>query len=163
MEKAQPYIDAGLDETFAIAIAQGVNSDRVIRLWEADWRKQYPDDDPLIRRILSPEDYITTEDGEWLNGKRSDHERLVLACIDGVVDIDFAKALLDGGFDKHPAAVINVLDGGEPELIATIRGLEGVQNLPPGIGFKVERKLSWDEEKRRRQRSANSLKNPITR
>ena len=44
--------------------------------------------------------------------------------------------------------MIDVLDGGEPELIARIRRLEGVQNLPPGIGFKVERKLSWDEEKK---------------
>ena len=109
-EKAQPYIDAGMDEAFAIAIAQGVDSDRVIQLWEADWRKQYPDDDPLIKRILSPDDSLTIEDGEWLNGKRSDHERLVFACIDGVVEIDFAKALLEGGFDDHPDAVIDVLD-----------------------------------------------------
>ena len=150
-EKAQPYIDAGMDEAFAIAIAQGVDSERVIRLWEADWRKQYPDDDPLIRRILSPDNSLTIEDGEWLNGKRSDHERLVFACIDRVVEIDFAKALLEGGFDDHPDAVIDVLDGGEPELIARIRRLEGVQNLPPGIGFKVERKLSWDEEKKERR------------
>ena len=38
-EKAQPYINAGMDEAFAIAIAQSVDSDKVIRLWEADWRK----------------------------------------------------------------------------------------------------------------------------
>ena len=57
--------------------------------------------------------------------------------------------------------MIDVLDGGEPELIARIRRLEGVQNLPPGIGFKVERKLSWDEEKKERREkqlgSDNSL------
>lgn len=150
-EKAKPYINSGLDEGFAFAIVSGVPGEKVLQLWESDWRKQYPNDDPLIKRILSVDNTLSVEDGKWLNEKRSDHERLVFACIDGVVETDFAKALLDGGFDDHPDAVIDVLDGGEPELIARIRKLENVQNLPPGLGFKVERKLSWDEEKKERR------------
>lgn len=136
--KAQPYINSGLRDDFAIAIAKGVDSDEVMALWEMEWWKQYPEDDILILKMLSKgEDSILIKDGEWLNNIRSDHERLALSCIHGQIEIDFAKALLSGGFGKYPEAVNDVLDGGEPELIARIRKLESCENLPPGLDKKV--------------------------
>ena len=136
--KARPYINSGLRDDFAIAIAKGVDSDEVMALWEMEWWKQYPEDDILILKMLSKdEDSILIKDGEWLNNIRSDHERLALSCIHGQIEIDFAKALLSGGFGKYPEAVNDVLDGGEPELIARIRKLESYENLPPGLDKKV--------------------------
>ena len=136
--KARPYINSVLRDDFAIAIAKGVDSDEVMALWEMEWRKQYPKDDILILKMLSKdEDSILIKDGEWLNNIRSDHERLALSCIHGQIEIDFAKALLSGGFGKYPEAVNDVLDGGEPELIARIRKLESYENLPPGLDKKI--------------------------
>ena len=136
-KKAQPYINSGLAENFAVAIAKGIDSEKVMALWESEWWKQYPDDDLLILKMLSKENPISIEDGEWLNDIRSDHERLVMSCIHELIDIAFAKALIDGGFGKYPDAVNDVLDGGEPELIARMRNLKDYRNLPPGLGSKV--------------------------
>ena len=69
-QKAQPYIDAGLAEPFALAIARGVDDSEVMDLWEAKWWKQYPPEDILICSILDGE--LTEEEGRYLNEIRSD-------------------------------------------------------------------------------------------
>ena len=130
-EKVSIYVRAGLDEEFAKSIVNGANPDDILDLWEADWRKQYPSDDPLISAILTSK--LTNDDGYWLNSIRSDHELIVLLCADGHITIDFAKALLDSGFDKHPEAVIDVLQGAEPSIIARIRKIEINGELPPAL------------------------------
>ena len=130
-DKLSIYIRAGLDEEFAKSIVNGADPDDILDLWEADWRKQYPSDDPLIAAILASK--LTNEDGSWLNSKRSDHEMIVLLCADGHITIDFAKALLDSGFDKHPEAVIDVIQGADPSIIARIRKIEISGELPPAL------------------------------
>jgi len=160
LRKAQPYINSGLDENFAIAIAEGVAGEKVLKLWEMEWWKQYTSDDILVVRMLSKENSISIEDGEWLSNTRSDHERLVMAVCDGSIEVDFARALLDGGFEKHQDAVNDVLDGGDPVWIARIRKLKNTENLPPPLGFKVTRKLTWDETKQKRVESQKKIKDP---
>ena len=130
-DKISIYVRAGLDEEFAKSIVNGADPNDILDLWEADWRKQYPSDDPLIAAILASK--LTNEDGNWLNSKRSDHEMIVLLCADGHITIDFAKALLDSGFYKHPEAVIDVIQGAEPSIIARIRKIEINGELPPAL------------------------------
>jgi hypothetical protein len=44
--------------------------------------------------------------------------------------------LLESGFDEHPDAVLNVLEGADPALIARIRGME-VKDVPPPLGVRI--------------------------
>lgn len=135
-KKAQPYIDSGLAEPFAMAIVEGTDDDEVLNLWEADWWKQYPAEDILIVSVLSGQH--TESDGQYMNSVRSNHERLSLCCVVKDVTIDWARALLESGFDDHPDAVNSVLDGGEPRIVARIRKMKvNSETLPPGLGKSV--------------------------
>lgn len=136
-EAAIPYINSGLAEPFAIAIARDVSLiDQILDLWEQDWWKQYPPEDILVCAVLDGE--LSEDDGRWLNDIRSDHERLALSCVKKEIDLDWARALLDAGFLKHPEAVPDVLDGGHPVAIARIRRIKvDAELLPPQLGFKV--------------------------
>ena len=140
-QKAQPYIDAGLAEPFALAIARGVDDSEVMDLWEAKWWKQYPPEDILICSILDGE--LTEEEGRYLNEIRSDHDRLAMSCVDKTISIEWARALLDAGYMRYPEAVPQVLDGGDPRIIARIRKLDiKVDLLPPTLGKKLPEKPS---------------------
>ena len=136
-EAAIPYINSGLAEPFAIAIARDVSLiDQILDLWEQDWWKQYPPEDILVCAVLDGE--LSEDDGRWLNDIRSDHERLALSCVKKEIELDWARALLDAGFLKHPEAVPDVLDGGHPVAIARIRRIKvDAELLPPQLGFKL--------------------------
>jgi len=117
---AEPYIEAGLGEPFAHAIAKDpAVTDSVMDLWEADWWKQYDVDDILIVSVLKG--VLKEDDAKWLNTVRSDHEDLVLACIDGTCTTDWARALLGSGFLGDSDGVSAALSGAEPKTIARIR------------------------------------------
>ena len=67
-------------------------------------------------------------------------QRIVLSffIIPIAVTIDWARALLESGFDDHPDAVNSVLDGGEPRIVARIRKMKvNSETLPPGLGKSV--------------------------
>lgn len=127
--KSQPYIDAGLGPAFALAIAKGTPDGEVMDLWEADWWKQYDDEDMLIVAVL--DGTLTEEQGRYLNGIRSDHERLALTCVENPDMIAWADALLECGFNKVPDAVNNVLDGGQPHIVARIREMKIDAEITP--------------------------------
>lgn len=151
-KKAAPYMHAGLAEPFAMAIARGVDEGEVMDLWESDWWKQYPADDELIVSVLKGEH---GEDiARTINDFRGEHPELAHACIVKDVKVDWATMLLDAGFDEHPEAVVNVLCGGEPPLVARIRKMDvNNEGLPPGVGMildpiqlEAERKAKQEEE-----------------
>lgn len=151
-KKAAPYMHAGLAEPFAMAIARGVDEGEVMDLWESDWWKQYPADDELIVSVLKGEH---GEDvARTINEFRGEHPELAHACIVKDVKVDWATMLLDAGFDEHPEAVVNVLCGGEPPLVARIRRMKvDNEGLPPGVGMiidpiqlEAERKAKQEEE-----------------
>lgn len=151
-KKAAPYMHAGLAEPFAMAIARGVDEGEVMDLWESDWWKQYPADDELIVSVLKGEH---GEDvARTINEFRGEHPELAHACIVKDVKVDWATMLLDAGFDEHPEAVVNVLCGGEPPLVARIRKMKvDNEGLPPGVGMiidpiqlEAERKAKQEEE-----------------
>lgn len=127
--KLKPYMKAGLAEPFAHAIVSGIDAEQVMDLWESDWWKQYPPDDPLVLFVLSGN--ITEAQGKYLNSIRSDHRRLFNAVLLEEVSIEWAQALLNCGFDSSPEAVEDVLDGGEPAIIARIRKLTIDKNTVP--------------------------------
>ena len=127
--KSQPYIEAGLGPAFALAIAKGTPDGEVMDLWEADWWKQYDDEDMLIVAVL--DGTLTEEQGRYLNGIRSDHERLALTCVENPDMIAWADALLECGFNKVPDAVNNVLDGGQPHIVARIRKMKIEAEITP--------------------------------
>ena len=127
--KSQPYIEAGLGPAFALAIAKGTPDEEVMDLWEADWWKQYDDEDMLIVAVL--DGTLTEEQGRYLNGIRSDHERLALTCVENPDMIAWADALLECGFNKVPDAVNNVLDGGQPRIVARIRKMKIDAEITP--------------------------------
>ena len=135
MEKARPYINSGLRDDFAMAIVNGTDSNQIMDLWDAEWWKQYPEDDKLLRAVLDGS--FTVAEGEWLNNIRSDHSRLVMSCIERLCDIAYAKQLIESGFDKFPDAINDILDGGTPSLIARIRKLDFSCDLP-GLDYKIE-------------------------
>jgi hypothetical protein len=131
-EKAIPYISAGLAEPFALAIANGTKSEEVLDLWESKWWKQYEATDILICSVL--DGTITEDEGKWLNSVRSDHERLALTCVENPDMMEWARTLLENGFDSTPDAVNEALDGGEPVIIARIRNMEvDKELLPPAL------------------------------
>jgi hypothetical protein len=151
-KKAAPYMHAGLAEPFAMAIARGVDEGEVMDLWESDGWKQYPADDELIVSVLKGEH---GEDvARTINEFRGEHPELAHACIVKDVKVDWATMLLDAGFDEHPEAVVNVLCGGEPPLVARIRQMKvDNEGLPPGVGMiidpiqlEAERKAKQEEE-----------------
>lgn len=151
-QKAQPYIDAGLAEPFALAIARGVDDVEVMDLWEAEWWKQYPPEDILICSILDGE--LTEEEGRYLNDIRSDHDRLAMSCVDKTISIEWARALLDAGYMEYPEAVPQILDGGDPRIIARIRKLDvKVDLLPPTLGKKITRKNESKTQKKKTTKS----------
>ena len=135
MEKARPYINSGLRDDFAMAIVKGSDSEQIMNLWDAEWWKQYPEDDKLLRSVL--DGLFTVDEGEWLNNIRSDHSRLVMSCIERLCDIAYAKQLVESGFGEHPGAINDILDGGKPSLIARIRKLDISCELP-GLDYKIE-------------------------
>lgn len=131
-EKAKPYLDLGLDEKFAIAIAKGGNGKEIVKLWQSDWWQQYSTDDQLIQAVLKNK--ITNEGAQYLNSIRSDFHELVSACLSGKVSIDWVKAILSAGFNESPEGVKAILDGGDPEVIAMLLKLKiNVSLLPPAL------------------------------
>jgi hypothetical protein len=132
IDKAEPYINSGLAEPFALAIVNGVSSEDVLDLWEASWWKQYPPDDVLIVSVL--EGVHTEEDARKINTFRGEHPELGTAAIKKSISVEWASMLLDAGFEEHPEAVRDVLKGGNPSIIARIRQMEiNHEALPPEL------------------------------
>ena len=137
LEKAEPYIRSGLGEAFALAIVRGVNDGQVLDLWESTWWRQYPEDDVLIVSVLEGEH--SEDDARTINEFRGEHPELALACINKQVAVNWAIMLLDSGFEEHPDAVRDILDGGEPHIVARIRRMKvDKKAIPPGLGEKIK-------------------------
>jgi cold shock protein len=138
-KKAALYINAGLDEQFAWAIANGIDHKEIMDMWESEWWKQYDDKDALIIAVLNGK--LTQEQGKWLNSIRSDHERLALTCVENPDMIEWATIILDTEFNKHPELIEGILDGGEPEVLARIVNMKIDKDLlPPALKNSVELK-----------------------
>jgi len=129
---AQPYIEAGLPKTFAIAIGKGVDPAEVLSLWESEWWKQYPDDDPLLVSVLDGK--FTEDDARYVNDIRSDHDLLAAACIQQKITIQWAKALLDCGFNEYPKSVEIILKGADPLIISRLHKIDcNKEIIPPKL------------------------------
>jgi hypothetical protein len=153
LNKASVYIKAGFEEPFAIAIINGMDEDEVLALWEAEWRKQYEDDDILLVAVL--QGHLSQEQAQWINTVRSDHERLALACIIKPERIEWAKQLMECGFDKSPEAVEDLLNGASPKIIARVRGVEvDYDILPPTLMDPLE--LTKTTKKSQKKRDSDS-------
>lgn len=152
IEKAEPYIRSGLGEAFALAIVRGVDDGQVLDLWESTWWRQYPEDDVLIVSVL--EGVHSEDDARTINEFRGEHPELALACINKHVTVGWATMLLDAGFEEHSNAVRDVLDGGEPHIVARIRRMKvDKKAMPPGLGEKIkphqEQKKAADKDAER--------------
>jgi hypothetical protein len=135
-EMAKPYIDAGLDEQFALAIARGTDNAEILDLWESEWWKQYPPDDIIIVSVLTGE--LTEDDARTINEFRGEHPELAMACIQKSVSVGWATMLLDSGFEEHSDAVRNVLAGADPVVIARIRKMEVNKDaIPPLLSLPI--------------------------
>jgi len=153
LEKAEPYIRSGLGEAFALAIVRGVDDGQVLDLWESTWWRQYPEDDVLIVSVLEGEH--SEDDARTINEFRGEHPELALACINKHVTVNWATMLLDSGFEEHPDAVRDILDGGEPHIVARIRRMKvDKKAMPPGLGEKIkphqEQKKEADKDAERK-------------
>ena len=133
-EKAEPYIKSGLAESFAIALVKSEKPEEILNLWEAKWWKQYEPDDILITSVL--DETLTEQEARIINEFRGEHRALAMACIKKQITTEWAQMLLESGFDEHPDAVLNVLEGADPALIARIRGME-VKDVPPPLGVRI--------------------------
>lgn len=133
-EEAEPYIKSGLAETFAIALVKSEKPEEILNLWEAKWWKQYEPDDILITSVL--DETLTEQEARSINEFRGEHRALAMACIKKQITTEWAEMLLESGFDAHPDAVLNVLEGADPMLIARIRGME-VKDVPPPTGIRI--------------------------
>ena len=133
-EKAEPYIKSGLAESFAIALVKSEKPEEILNLWEAKWWKQYEPDDILITSVL--DETLTEQEARSINEFRGEHRALAMACIKKQITTEWAEMLLESGFDEHPDAVLNVLEGADPMLIARIRGMT-VKDVPPPLGIRI--------------------------
>ena len=133
-EQAAPYIKAGLAEPFALALVESQQPEEILNLWEATWWRQYEPTDLLVTSVLDG----TLGEGEArsINEFRGEHPELAMACIKQQITTEWAQMLLESGFDEHPDAVKNVLEGGDPMLIARIRGMD-VKNVPSSTGLRI--------------------------
>ena len=131
--KAKPYVDVGLPEVFALSCARSPEaSDSILDLWEATWWKQYEPDDPMITSVLNGQ--FTEAEAKWMDTFRSDHLDLVWALLNDSVTTEWARALLDSGFNGNIEQVTATLDGGSPKIIARISKLKcNADMIPPGL------------------------------
>ena len=121
-EQAAPYIKAGLAEPFAIALVESQQPEEILNLWEATWWRQYEPTDLLVTSVL--DGTLNEEEARSINEFRGEHPELAMACIKQQITTEWAQMLLESGFEEHPGAVKNVLEGGDPMLIARIRRME---------------------------------------
>ena len=140
-EIAKPYIEMGLAESFAFALAEkpALKKD-IMALWFSKWWQQYDATDILICSVL--DGTITEDEGKWLNSVRSDHDDLAIACIQGKCTIEWAEALLNSGFNGQAKAVTACLAGGMPDVIAQIGGFDVDESIipPPIKEVKLKKK-----------------------
>ena len=131
--KAKPYVDVGLPEVFALSCAMSPEaSDSILDLWEATWWNQYEPDDPMITSVLNGQ--FTEAQAKWMDTFRSDHLDLVWALLNDSVTTEWARALLDSGFNGNIEQVSAALDGGSPKIIARISKLKcNADMIPPGL------------------------------
>lgn len=143
-EQAAPYIKAGLAEPFALALVESQQPEEILNLWEATWWRQYEPTDLLVTSVLDG----TLGEGEArsINEFRGEHPELAMACIKQLITTEWAQMLLESGFEEHPEAVKNVLEGGDPMLIARIRGMD-VKNVPPTTGLRILQETIISNEK----------------
>ena len=135
-DKLLPYLNSGLSENFARAIvyAEENNGDvgSILDLWEADWWKQYPPTDILVQAIL--ELRLSEKDGKYIHSIRSDYPNLAKCCIEQTVTMSWTRSLLKSGFEGYPEAVDDILLGGNPMIIARIRGINlDTKTSPPKL------------------------------
>ena len=148
-EIAKPYIEMGLAESFAFALAEkpALKKD-IMALWFSKWWQQYDATDILICSVL--DGTITEDEGKWLNSVRSDHDDLAIACIKGKCTIEWAEALLNSGFNGQAKAVTACLAGGMPDVIAQIGGFDVDESIiPPPVKeviLKKKRKQSENHD-----------------
>jgi hypothetical protein len=142
LEKAEPYINSGLTEPFALAIVKAMNEDdslriqQVLDLWEATWWKPNEPDDVLILGVLKGD--LSERDARLVSEFRGMHPELALACINKQITVNWAAMLLDAGFEEHPEAVRDILNGGLPNIVARIRRIKvDYEATPPGLGEKI--------------------------
>ena len=130
---AQPYVEIGLAQPFAEAIARDQSIwDSVLDLWEATWWEQYEPDDPMITSVLNGQ--FTEAEAKWMDTFRSDHLDLVWALLNGSVTTEWARALLESGFNGNIEQVSAALGGGSPKIIARISKIKCNPDLiPPGL------------------------------
>lgn len=133
-EQAQPYIKAGLAEPFALALVESQQPEEILNLWEATWWRQYEPTDLLVTSVL--DETLTEEEARNINEFRGEHPELAMACIQQQIPIEWATMLLKSGFEEHPEAVRNVLEGADPSLIARIRGMK-VKDVPPPTNLRI--------------------------
>jgi hypothetical protein len=140
-EQAAPYIKAGLAEPFAMALVKSQQPEEILNLWEATWWRQYEPTDLLVTSVL--DGTLNEEEARNINEFRGEHPELAMACIKKQLTTEWAQMLLESGFEDHPDAVKNVLEGADPMLIARIRGMD-VKNVPPSTGLRI---LQEEQEK----------------
>lgn len=133
-EQAAPYIKAGLAEPFAIALVESQQPEEILNLWEATWWRQYEPTDVLVTSVL--DGTLNEEEARNINEFRGEHPELAMACIKQQITTEWAQMLLESGFEEHPEAVKNVLEGADPMLIARIRRMD-VKNVPPTTGLRI--------------------------
>jgi len=133
-EQAIPYIKAGLAEPFALALVESQQPEEILNLWEATWWRQYEPTDLLVTSVL--DETLTEEEARNINEFRGEHPELAMACVKQQITTEWAQMLLESGFEEHPDAVKNVLEGADPMLIARIRGMD-VENVPPPVGLRI--------------------------
>lgn len=133
-ELAAPYIKAGLAEPFAIALVESQQPEEILNLWEATWWRQYEPTDILVTSVL--DGTLNEEEARSINEFRGEHPELAMACIKHQITTEWAQMLLESGFEEHPDAVKNVLEGADPMLIARIRRMD-VKNVPSSTGLRI--------------------------
>ena len=55
---------------------------------------------------------LNEEEARSINEFRGEHPELAMACIKQQITTEWAQMLLESGFEEHPDAVKNVLEGG---------------------------------------------------
>ena len=121
-KRVEQFMKLGLDmpEVLARAMANEIIPQaEAAQIFREGWHRE-----PLTTKIMDEllTGKLNFENASWMQ-QNVNHEQMIQALLDGEIDLDVAKHLLNIGFVVNPLATAAVLDGNDIELVASMYGI----------------------------------------
>jgi len=120
--KIEKFMKLGPDMPSSLANAMARNTipqAEAAQIFRDGWHQE-----PLTTKIMDEllTGKLNFENASWMQ-QNVNHERMIQAILEGEMDLDVAKHLLNIGFGDNPLATAAILDGNDIELVASMYGI----------------------------------------